>query len=217
MLERLLKALDSHGLKKHGRVSKIANDTGYGISTVSGILSGKEPVNARFLKAVCGVYHFNEDYIQTGNGQMFLTRTEEFNNTRRSIDSILGAPRRIPVISMAQAGDNGFWEDAYEIGQGMEQIECPAQITDPKAIAFRIEGASMEPRYFPGENVVIDTTKEVMNNDDVVVKLRDGRVMVKIYKKVNGNILLESYNRSHDTIITTSEDLVRCYKVVCRI
>jgi phage repressor protein C with HTH and peptisase S24 domain len=126
-------------------------------------------------------------------------------------------PRKIPVISMAQAGDNGFWEDAYEPGRGMEMIDCPSQIHDPKAIAFKIDGDSMSPRYYPGENVIIDTTKEVMNGDDVVVKMTDGRVMVKRYKRTNGNVLLESLNTSHESIVTTPENLIRCYKIVCRL
>jgi phage repressor protein C with HTH and peptisase S24 domain len=124
--------------------------------------------------------------------------------------------RKIPVISMAQAGDNGFWIDAYPLGSGMEMIDCPGNITDPAAIAFKIEGSSMIPRYYPGEIVIIDTTKEVTNGNDVVVKLRDGRVMVKQYRRTNGTIILESYNKAEELIIVADQDIERCYRVVCR-
>ncbi|MBV5338136.1 MAG: helix-turn-helix transcriptional regulator [Deltaproteobacteria bacterium] len=125
--------------------------------------------------------------------------------------------RKIPVVSIAQAGANGFWEDAYELGSGMEMIDCPPQITDPAAIAFKVEGDSMIPRYYPGETVIIDTTKDVMNGNDVIVKLRDGQVMIKQYRRTNGTIILESYNKSEEMIIVSEQDIERCYKVVCRL
>ena len=75
----------------------------------------------------------------------------------------------------------------------------------------------MIPRYYPGETVIVDTTKEVVNNDDVVVRLSDGRVMVKRYRRTNGTVLLESYNPAEDPIVVSPEEIKRCYKVVCRV
>lgn len=124
--------------------------------------------------------------------------------------------RTVPVISKAQAGTEGFWEDAYPVGEGMDRVSCPDDIIDPAAFAFRVEGDSMAPRYLPGEVVIVDTTKPVMNNDDVVCKLVDGSVMVKRYKIIHGVIFLESYNSAVEPIPVTDGDMVRCYKVVCR-
>lgn len=125
--------------------------------------------------------------------------------------------RMIPIISKAQAGEGGFWEDCYPVGHGLESIECPAQIIDPNAFAFLVEGDSMDPRYKHGERVIIDTTKEVANNDDVIVKLADGQVMAKRYRRINGTILLESYNQTVHPIIVNASDIVCCFKIVCRI
>jgi phage repressor protein C with HTH and peptisase S24 domain len=74
----------------------------------------------------------------------------------------------------------------------------------------------MYPRYFSGEYVIVDTTKQVCNNDDVVVKLHDGAVMVKKYKQISGMVFLESYNSSVEPIPVLDGDMVCCYKVVCR-
>lgn len=121
--------------------------------------------------------------------------------------------RTVPVISKAQAGDFGFWED---LGDAAERIDCPADITDPHAFAFQVEGDSMYPRYKHGEYVIVDTTKPVMNNDDVVVKLHDGAVMVKLFKQISGMVFLESYNQAVETIPVLDGDMVKCFKIVCR-
>lgn len=129
------------------------------------------------------------------------------------ISTVTQGHRTVPVISKAQAGDFGFWED---IGDAAERIECPADITDPHAFAFQVEGDSMYPRYKHGEYVIVDTTKTVMNNDDVVVKLSDGAVMVKLFKQISGMVFLESYNQTVETIPVLDGEMVRCFKIVCR-
>ena len=247
MLNRLLSALENKGISGRGSASKIAKATGYSAATVSVAFSDDQKLTDKFLRAVCTAYGINEEWVKTGKGEMFKSLADrlsvtaeeviermrqmgiavgpklEANHTKPTSDvqaeitNIMLSHRTIPVISYAQAGDSGFWEDAYPVGEGMERIDCPAQITDPNAFAFRVEGTSMVPRYYQGETVIVDTSKEVINNDDVVVKLKDGRVMVKRYRKTNGTVLLESYNPTEDLIIAKPEEIRCCYKVVCRI
>ena len=66
VLKRLLSALEAAGLGQRGRGAKIAKDTGYSANQVSWMLSGKTPLNDRFLKLVCSVYHISEDWLRTG-------------------------------------------------------------------------------------------------------------------------------------------------------
>jgi len=63
-LERLINALDQADVKKWGRNKEIAEKTGYSQSQVSVILSGKEPLNDRFLKLVSGIYGISEDWVK---------------------------------------------------------------------------------------------------------------------------------------------------------
>lgn len=124
--------------------------------------------------------------------------------------------RTIPIISKTQAGDYGYWEDCYPVGAGIGREECPADITDPHAFAFLVEGDSMYPCCKHGNRVIVDTTREVHNGDEVVVKLTNGKVMVKVYKRHNGIILLESYNQAiQETIPVKPEDIECCFVVVC--
>lgn len=128
--------------------------------------------------------------------------------------TVSSSVRSIPVVSKVQAGDYGYWEDCYPVGEGLERIECPVEITDPCAFALQVEGDSMYPRFMPGEYVIVDTTKTVMNNDDVVVKLYDGSVMVKRYRIIRDMIFLESYNSVYESIPVLDGDIMCRYKVV---
>ena len=129
-------------------------------------------------------------------------------------NTVIKPARTIPVITKAQGGDYTYWEDCYPVGEGLDRIDCPADITDPHAFAFLVEGDSMHPYAKHGNKVIVDTTKTPINNDEVVVKLADGRVMVKIYKKIDSYILLQSYNSSVEPIPVKPEDLLCCFVVV---
>lgn len=266
MIERLLQAIETKGIKKHGRVSRIAEATKYSKGMVSIVLSGGEPLNDKFLRSVCRNFAINEEWVKTGKGDMLLDEkaldeyamktymdyamevllkrmppesrkkldegknidkisvgslsdklsispTEAITRLKQIGVGVDRSSRTVPVISKAQAGDFGFWEDQ---GDGSERIDCPADITDPHAFAFQVEGDSMYPRYKSGEYVIVDTTKPVMNNDDVVVKLHDGAVMVKLFKQVSGMVFLESYNQAVETIPVLDGEMVKCFKIVCR-
>lgn len=133
--------------------------------------------------------------------------------------SVIGTPvskptRTIPVISKVQAGENGYWDDCYPVGEGSMRIDCPPNLLDPNAFAVQVEGDSMHPRFMHGEFVIVDTSKPVSNGNDVVVKLNDGSVMIKKLRKYNGTTVLESWNSAYEPIQVDDKDIVCCYKVV---
>jgi transcriptional regulator with XRE-family HTH domain len=72
ILDRLISALLSLGLKKHGMGKKICEATGYSSGQVSNLLSEKDPLNDRFLKSVCQGFGINERWLRTGVGDRFL-------------------------------------------------------------------------------------------------------------------------------------------------
>ncbi|MEA5115444.1 MAG: helix-turn-helix transcriptional regulator [Geobacteraceae bacterium] len=75
---RLLDALKSVGLEEYpGVCTKISKATSYSKSRVSDMLSGKAPINSRFVKAVCAAFGTNEEYIMQGTGKMnaWVSRT----------------------------------------------------------------------------------------------------------------------------------------------
>jgi len=90
-----------------------------------------------------------------------------------------GAPRRIPLIGLAQAGAEGYFDDAgYPVGGSWDEIDLPS-VADPHAYAVEISGDSMEPVYRDGDIVIVSPAAPTRRGDRVVVRTNDGEVMAK--------------------------------------
>jgi transcriptional regulator with XRE-family HTH domain len=112
----------------------------------------------------------------------------------------LGKRKRLAVVGMAQLGDNGFWADVeYPVGHGDGYIDWPT--SDPDAYAIECSGDSMRPRIKHGEFVIIEPNHPIQPGEEVMVKSKDGRVMVKeLAYKAAGRYTLLSVNEAHGKI-----------------
>lgn len=85
----------------------------------------------------------------------------------------------VPLIGFAQAGTGGYFDDAgFPVGKGWDQVAFPS-IADENAYALRIYGDSMEPAYRDGTVIVVSPAATIHKGDRVVVKTKDGEVMVR--------------------------------------
>ena len=115
--------------------------------------------------------------------------------------------RDVPVVGTAQLGDNGFWEELeFPVGHGDGYITYPAK--DPQTYALRVRGDSMRPRIKSGEFIVAEPHTPPQPGDDVVVKTKSGRSMVKelLYMRDN-EVALGSINQDHKTITIPLTDI----------
>jgi len=110
----------------------------------------------------------------------------------------LNVVRNIPLIGLAQAGADGYFDDAgYPIGGSWEEISFPGT-TDEHAFALEISGDSMEPVFRDGDMVIVSPSESVRRGDRVVVKTTNGEVMAKILKRQTAQrIELSSFNAQH--------------------
>jgi phage repressor protein C with HTH and peptisase S24 domain len=70
--------------------------------------------------------------------------------------------RRIPLIGLAQAGGDGYFDDGgYPVGGSWDEVGLP-EISDPHAYALEISGESMEPVFRDGDLVARTVRGEVM-------------------------------------------------------
>jgi len=89
----------------------------------------------------------------------------------------------IPVIGLAQAGDEGFFDDAgFPIGGSWEDVRVPG-IQDENVYALQIAGDSMDPVLRAGDKVLVAPNAECRRGDRVVVKTIQGEVMAKELRK----------------------------------
>ena len=107
-------------------------------------------------------------------------------------------PRRIPLLGMAQAGGNGFFDDAgFPVGGSWDEVSLP-EIGDPHAYALEISGDSMEPVFRDGDMVVISPAAPIRRGDRVVLRTAVGEVMAKqLARRSAKRIELKSLNPEH--------------------
>jgi phage repressor protein C with HTH and peptisase S24 domain len=100
------------------------------------------------------------------------------------VDNNRPVPKRsVPQIGLAQAGKAGFFDDAgFPVGHGWDEISIPT-VTDEHAYALEISGKSMEPAYRDDAVIIVSPAASIRRGDRVVVKTKDGEVMVKELKR----------------------------------
>ena len=107
-------------------------------------------------------------------------------------------PRRIPLLGFAQAGNEGFFDDAgFPVGGGWDEMSLP-EIGDPHAYALEIAGDSMEPVLRDGDTVVVSPAAPIRRGDRVVARTNAGEVMAKqLARRSAKRIELKSLNPEH--------------------
>lgn len=113
-----------------------------------------------------------------------------------------------PVIGFAQAGSDGYFDDAgYPAGGGWDEIPFP-DVGDPHAYALEISGDSMEPVYRDGDLVIVSPQASVRRGDRVVARTRNGEILAKLLRRRTArNIDLQSLNPLHEDRVLAVEDV----------
>src|SRR3954471_22032844 len=84
--------------------------------------------------------------------------------------------RRVPLIGLAQAGGEGFFDDGgFPVGGGWDEVGLP-EIADPNAYALENRGDSMEPVFRDGDLVIVSPSAPIRRGDRVVVRTVAGEV-----------------------------------------
>jgi phage repressor protein C with HTH and peptisase S24 domain len=106
--------------------------------------------------------------------------------------------RRIPLIGLAQAGGDGYFDDGgYPVGGGWDEVSLP-EIADSNAYALEISGDSMEPVFRDGDQVIVSPAAPIRRGDRVVVRTVAGEVMAKqLARRSARRVELKSLNPEH--------------------
>lgn len=116
----------------------------------------------------------------------------------RALPAARTPARRIPLIGLAQAGTDGFFDDGgYPVGGGWDEVSAP-EVGDPHAYALEISGDSMEPVFRDGDQIIVSPTAPVRRGDRVVARSARGEVMAKqLARRSARRIELRSLNPAH--------------------
>lgn len=121
----------------------------------------------------------------------------------------ISSARRVPIVGTARMGEEGFYDEISSIpGAGDGHIDIAT--ADANAYGLRVRGNSMAPAIRDGWYVLIEPNASPTEGEYVLVKLRDGRKMVKefLYRRadsiellsVNGQQRLTIYNDEMDSL-----------------
>ncbi len=114
------------------------------------------------------------------------------------IDDTTRVVQSVPLLGFAEAGSGGYFDDGgFPVGKGWNEIGLPS-VNDEHAYALEISGDSMKPSYRDGDVIVVSPGTAIRRGDRVVVKTKDGEVMVKELKRRTAKALeLQSLNPNH--------------------
>ncbi len=123
--------------------------------------------------------------------------------------------RRIPLIGLAQAGSDGFFDDGgYPVGGGWDEVSLP-EIGDLNAYALEISGTSMEPVFRDGDVVIVSPAAPIRRGDRVVVRTLAGEVMAKqLARRSARRVELKSLNPAHKDHSFDLKDVAWMHRIV---
>jgi phage repressor protein C with HTH and peptisase S24 domain len=107
-------------------------------------------------------------------------------------------PTTVPLLGLAKAGDDGFFDDAgLPTGDGWDQTELPR--AKDTLFSMTIDGDSMSPLYREGDRVLVDQEEtRVRRGDRVVVRLMTGETIAKeVASLTSRTVILSSINPNY--------------------
>lgn len=155
---------------------------------------------------------FNKSKRITKDGKFRWPSTESISKILQASGATLGefmsllddgmgstVYQKLPLIGFAQAGNEGYFDDAgYPAGSGWDEILFPDS-NDPHAYAIEISGDSMEPLYRDGDVVIVSPQANLRRGDRIILKTRDGEVLAKLLRRRTAQkVELHSLNPAHE-------------------
>ncbi|HEY4276524.1 MAG TPA: helix-turn-helix transcriptional regulator [Rhizomicrobium sp.] len=173
---------------------------------------------------------FNKSKRGAANGKLRWPSTESLAKvltaTGMSLDDFVGltldaqkaqphAARPVPLIGFAQAGQQGYFDDAgFPAGSGWEEIAFP-EIGDDRAYALEIAGDSMLPVYRDGDRILVSPSGNLRRGDRVVARTRTGEVMAKLLGRLSAqHVELKSFNPAYSDRSFALSELAFLHRIV---
>ena len=121
----------------------------------------------------------------------------------------------VPLIGFAEAGGGGYFDDGgFPVGTGWDEIPFP-KVNDEHAYALEDFRRLHEAAYREGDVIVVSPAATVRKGDRVVVKTKNGEVMVKELKRKNAKSLeLKSLNAEHSDRTLPMADVLWIARIV---
>lgn len=124
-------------------------------------------------------------------------------------------PATVPMLGMAQAGLDGFFDDAgLPTGEGWDATELPRP-TDT-LLSLKVSGDSMTPLYRADDRIVVDrAATNVRKGDRVVVRTSGGETIAKEVAALSArSVTLASINPAYPPRVLPRKDILWMGRIV---
>lgn len=192
------------------------------------VKNGKTPRRETLAK-VLAVVRWTIDQFESESG-LYPVQTElrsagavGFNELRQMVfgEEPL-AP--LPLYGSAEGGDLGEEHDfaltELDLNEVLDHLRRPAALADDQeSYALTIVGASMRPRFKPGERVGVSPKARVEIGDDVIVQLRGEntnrvhRVLIKELVRRSGDYIILAQHNPARELRVERKDILAMHKV----
>lgn len=128
-------------------------------------------------------------------------------------EELLGPPpaprrfREIPVLGWAHAGEAATYEEMAEDWQD----RIPTEARDPRAFAVILEGESMEPKFSPGDLLILQPSEEAYSGCLAVCRFKDDGVVFRRVEFAPEGVRLIALNPAYPTSIYAKESFSWIY------
>ncbi|MFJ3048568.1 S24 family peptidase [Herbaspirillum chlorophenolicum] len=195
--------------KCEGNQTIAASRLGYSTaSLVSRYISGSKDIGTGTARKIEEIFEYPEFWMDTDHG----TAASNVDRPSNAVSVMAQSFKEVPVIGRAMGGvPDRAWSDG-EYPVGVSDLYAEVASTDPNAFIVPVEGDSMYPKFSSGNYALVEPNTEPELEDDVLVKLGDGRIMIKRLISRRDTIRLASYNNP-EIVSAPPETIVWMYYV----
>lgn len=181
-----------------GSQSDLATEVGVTSARISNLLAGKTTPftekTARKFEVALGLAVGDLDK-EPEDGQV------DVDNQR-----ILPRGKYVSIVGVLEGleGPGGY----VDIREAESDLEVFTPSPDPEAYSVQVQGDHLRPRIRSGEFLIIEPSMEAKPGDEVLIRLKDGRTLVKelLYRR-SGEISLASVNQGMANITIREGDV----------
>lgn len=192
--------------------------TGYSPAVLQAVEEGQGRASERMVDAICRELRLSiDEFVRDCSPDVIRDNVFGTYGAKPEFESYgAGAPRFVPLISMAQAGTisaTTFTDGAYNY-DGVLAFD----VKDHRAFGVKLVGDSMAPNYSAGDVAIVYPSSQPRSGDVVIARLSDeagGDIMFKLYSPKDGGrrVVLSSYNPAFPPVEYGRSDFLWIYPV----
>lgn len=198
-------------------IENLADKKGLSLSALA-VKSGLDPTSFNKSKRLSPDGRKRWPSTESMNKLLEATNTTifEFMELAGEREIPMAKNQTIPLLGLAKAGREGYFDSqGYPItSPEWDGIDFPLIMTK-KVYALEVSGDSMEPAYRDGDKLIVSPDCEIRRGDRVVVKTKQGEVMVKELMRQSAlQVELKSLNSLHGNISLSADDVLWMTRVL---